>query len=166
MSDTSRPRRIGVLESSVGEMRAELSHTRAQIEQIMGMMLQLFQAKSAGRGQQEETSGGSGREDANDDSGGGGRAPREEGVTGTRVGATIIAAERGKMSIHSSRESDRSRPADDTGRRPEIPPGVGPMINTQCVKAGDSYFSLVTVVMEFEFRLSNTAPCCPTYAER
>ena len=54
----------------------------------MSMMPQLLQAKSADGGQQEEKSGGSGREDANDESGRTGRAPRKEGVAGTRVGAT------------------------------------------------------------------------------
>ena len=68
MSDTSRPQRIQVLKSSVGEMRAELSHTRAKIEQMMSMMQQLFQVKSADGGQQEDKSGSSGRGDANDDS--------------------------------------------------------------------------------------------------
>ena len=77
MSDTSRPQRIEVLESSVGEMKTELSHTRAQIEQMMGMMQQLLQVKSADEGQQEKKSGDSGRGDANDDSGGAGMAPGE-----------------------------------------------------------------------------------------
>ena len=35
------------------------------------------------------------------------------------------------MSNHSSRASGGSRPADDTGRRPEVPAGVGPMIDMQ-----------------------------------
>ena len=54
MSDTRRPQIIEVLESSVGEMKEELSRTRAQIEQMMGIMQQLLQAKSADGGQQEE----------------------------------------------------------------------------------------------------------------
>ena len=47
MRDTSRPQRIEVLESSVGAMKTDLFHTlsRAQIEQVMGMMQQLLQAK-------------------------------------------------------------------------------------------------------------------------
>ena len=83
MSDTCRPQRIEVLESKVGGMKTELSHTRAQIEQMVGMMQQLLQVKSADGGQQEEKSGGSGRRDANDDSGGVERVPREEGTAGT-----------------------------------------------------------------------------------
>ena len=66
MSDTNRPQIIKVLESSVGEMKAKLSHTREQIEQMMGMVQQLLQANSADGGRQEEKSGGSGRRDAND----------------------------------------------------------------------------------------------------
>ena len=131
MSDTSGPNRIDMLESNTGEMKAELSHIRAQTDQMMSMMQQLLQAKSADGGQQEEKSGGSGRGDANDESGGAGRVPCEEGATGTIFGASIETAAGGKMSSHSSRASDRSRPADDTGRRPEVPAGVGPMINIQ-----------------------------------
>ena len=115
MSDTSRTQRIKVLEPSVGEMKAELSHTRAQIEQMMGMMQQLLQAKSADGGQQEDRSGGSGRRDANNESGGAGRAPREEGAAGTRVGAEAETVAGAGMSSHSSRASDGSRSADDTG---------------------------------------------------
>ena len=88
MSDASRPQKMKVLESNVGEMKAELSRARTQIEQMMGMMQQLLQAKSADGGQQEEKSAGSGRRGENDDSGGAGRAPREEGAARTRVGAT------------------------------------------------------------------------------
>ena len=36
-----------VLESRMGGMKAKLSHIRAQIEQVMGMMQQLLQAKLA-----------------------------------------------------------------------------------------------------------------------
>ena len=80
MSDTSGFQRIEVLESNVGEIKTELSRTRADIEQMMGMMQQLLQAKSADGGQQKEKSGGSGRGDVNDDRDGTGRAPREERV--------------------------------------------------------------------------------------
>ena len=43
------------------KMKVELSHTRAQIEQMKGMRQQLLQAKSADAGQQEEGSSGIGR---------------------------------------------------------------------------------------------------------
>ena len=36
MSDASGPQRIEVLESNVGKMEVELSHTRAHFEQMMG----------------------------------------------------------------------------------------------------------------------------------
>ena len=98
---------------------------------MMGMMQQLLQAKSADGDQQKEESGGTGRGDANDDSDGVGRAPHEEGNAGARVGATTANAAGGCVSNHSSRSSDRSRPADDVVRRPEVPAGVGPMINMQ-----------------------------------
>ena len=81
------------------------SRTWAQIEQMIGMMQQLLQIKSADGGRQEEKSGGSGRGDANDNSGGTGRVPREEGVAGTKVGATTKTAAAGKMSSHSTRAS-------------------------------------------------------------
>ena len=55
MSDTRGPHRFEVLEPNVGEMEAELSHTRAQTEQLMGMMQQLLQSKSVDGGQQEES---------------------------------------------------------------------------------------------------------------
>ena len=103
----------------------------------MGMMQQLLQAKSADGGQQEEKSGSSGRGNPSDDSGGTGRAPREGGAAGTRVGATTATAAAGRVSSHSSRSSDGSRPADDTGRRPKVPAGVEPMIN----KHGDGVVS-------------------------
>ena len=102
MSDASGPHRIEVLESNVGEIKVELFHTRAQIEQMMGMMQQLLQAKSADGGQQKEESGSTGRGDANDDSDGAGRSPREEGPAGARVGATTAAAARERVSNHSS----------------------------------------------------------------
>ena len=62
MSDARGPQRIEVLESNVGEMKLEVFHTRAQIEQMMGMMQHLFQTQSADGGQQKkEQSGGTGR---------------------------------------------------------------------------------------------------------
>ena len=122
-------------------MKLELSHTRAQINQIIGMMQQLFQAKSADGGQQKGESGGIGRRDENGDSGGAGRAPRKEGAAGARIGALTATAAGGRVSNHSSRASDGSRPTDDTGRRPEVPAGVGPMINIQRGETRDSFLA-------------------------
>ena len=70
MSDASGPQGIEVLESNVGEMKGELSHTRAHIEQMMGIMQQLLQAKSADGGRQNEESDGTGRGDVNVESDG------------------------------------------------------------------------------------------------
>ena len=47
MCDASGPKIMEVLESNVGEMKVELSHMRAHIEQTMGIMQQLLRAKSA-----------------------------------------------------------------------------------------------------------------------
>ena len=118
MSIASGPQRNEVLESNVGEMKMELSHTRTQIEQMMGMVQQLLQAKSADRDQQKEESGA-------------GRAPCEGGATGARIGATTATAAGGRVSNHSNKALVGSRPADDKGMRPEVPAGVDPMINLQ-----------------------------------
>ena len=141
MSYTSGPHRFEVLKSNVGEMKAELSHIRGQTEQMMGMMQQLIQAKSADGGQHEEKSGGSGTGDAIDDSGDAGRAPNENGTAGTRVGATTETAAGGRVSIHSSRASDGARSPDDTGPRPVVLAGVGPMITMQSGEARYSFFA-------------------------
>ena len=47
------------------------------------------------------------------------------------------------MSSHSSssRALDGSRPADDTGRRPEVPAGVGPMISMPRGEARHSFLA-------------------------
>ena len=87
-------------------MTVELSHTRAQIEQMMDMIQQLLQAKSVEGGQHKDESGGIGRGDANDDSGSAGRAPREEGAVGARAGATTVTSVEGTASNHSIRSSD------------------------------------------------------------
>ena len=141
MIDASGPQRIEMLGSNGGEMKVELPHTRAQIEQMMGMVQQLLQAKSADGDQQENKSSGTGRGDASDDSGGAGKAPREERTAGARVGATTAAAAGERVSNNSSRASDGSKPADDTGRRPEVLIVVGPMINMQRGETRDSFLA-------------------------
>ena len=107
----------------------------------MGMMEQLLQAKPADGGHQKEEPGGTGSGDANDDSDGAGRAPREEGAADARVGATTATAAGGRVSNHSSKASDGSRPADDTGRRSEVPAKVGPMINMQRGETRESFLA-------------------------
>ena len=116
MSEASGPQRIEVPELNTGEMKVELSHARSQIEQMMGMMQQLLQAKSTDGSHQKEESGGTGRGDAHDNSGGAGRASREEEAADAKVGAKTATAVGGRLSNQSSRASDGSRPADDTGR--------------------------------------------------
>ena len=128
----------------MGEIKIELSRTRAQIEKMMDMMQQLFRAKSTDEGQQEEESGCTGRGNANDDSGGAGRAPREEGAAGARVGVTTATAAGGRVSNHSSRPKNGSRSTDDTGQRPEVPAGVGPMISMQHGETKDSFLAGIT----------------------
>ena len=125
----------------MGEMKVELSHTRAQIEQMMGMMQQLLQAKSADGGQQKEKSGGIGRRDANDDSGGAGKAPRDEGAAGPRVAAATATAAGRRVSNHCSKMPDKLRLADDTGRRPEVPASVNPMMNMQRNESRHSFLA-------------------------
>ena len=83
-------------------------------------------------------SGGFGRGDANDDSGGAGRALRE-GTAGAKVSATTATAAGRRVSSHISRASDGSRPDDDTG--PDVPAGVGPIINMQRREARDSFLA-------------------------
>ena len=119
-----------MLELNVGEMRVELSYTMEHM-QMMGMMQQLLQAKSADGGQQKDESGDTGRGEVNNDSGGAGRAPRQKGAAGARVGGTTATAAGGRVFNHSSKASGGSRPAGDTGRRPEVPAGVGTMLSMQ-----------------------------------
>ena len=47
----------------------------------------------------------------------------------------------GRGSNHNSRASDRSRPADDMGRRPEVPAGVGPIFSMQRDKPRESFLA-------------------------
>ena len=124
-----------------GGDKVALSHTRAQIGQMMGMMQQLLQARSADQRQHKDESGGTGRRDAHDDSGGAGRAPREEVAAGARVGTTTATGAEGRVSDHSSIASDGSRFTDDTGRRPEAPAGVGPMVNMQRGETRDPFIA-------------------------
>ena len=64
--------------------------------------------------------------DANDDSDGARRAPRKEGATGARVGATTAAASaEGEMSNHSSRASDVFRSPEAQGICEMVSDGAG-----------------------------------------
>ena len=128
MGDSSRPRRLEELESKV--------------EKIMNIMSQLLKAKSAGGGQQreEERSVGTGRGAAHNYSGGAGRASptADTGYGVTAVGAAAAA----EVSVHSRRAaSEPRRPADDIGRRPEVPAGVGPTVNKYSGEARESHLA-------------------------
>ena len=67
-------------------------------------------------------------------SGGAGRAsPTADTSYGVRA---VGVAEAAKVPVHSRRAaSEPTRPADDIGRRPEVPAGVGPTVNMSCTAA-------------------------------
>ena len=116
MSDSSGPHRLEELESKV--------------EKTMNMMTQLLEAKSTGGGQQgeEEESSGTSRGAAHNYSGGPGRASptADTGYGVTAVGAAGAA----EVPVHSRRiASGPTRLADNIGRRPDVPAGVGPTVN-------------------------------------
>ena len=124
-SDSSGPHRLEELQSKV--------------ERMIDTMSQLLEAKSAGGGQQrvEEESGGTGRGIALNYSGGAGRAPptADTGYGVTAVGAAAAA----DVPVHSRRAaSEPTRSADDIGRRPEVPAGVGPTVNMHGSEARES----------------------------
>ena len=131
MSDASGPQRIQVAGTKrKGDEHRTLSH-KGTDRTDDGHDVATAPGQSADGGQPTKESGGTRRGDENDDSGGAGRAPREEGAVSSRVGATTATAAGRRVSNHSSRASDGSRPPDDTDRRPEVPGDVGPMINAQ-----------------------------------
>ena len=128
MSDSSGSHRFEELESKV--------------EKMMGMMSQLLEAKSAGGDQQreEEETGGTGRGAAHNYSGGTGRASptADTGYGVTAVGAAAAA----EVPVHRTRAaSEPTRPADDIGRRPEVPAGVGPTVNMYISEARESHLA-------------------------
>ena len=96
----------------------------------MNMMSQLLEAKSRGGGHQrgEEESDGTSRGGAHNYSGGAWRAsPTAD--TGYSVTA-VAAATAAEVPVHSRRTApEPTREADDIGRRPDAPAGVGPATN-------------------------------------
>ena len=127
-SDSSGPHRPEGLESRI--------HT------MMKMTSQLLEAKSAGRGRQreEEESGETGRGGAHNYIGGAGRASL---TADTGYGASAIgAAAAAEVPVHSRRTaSEPTRPADDIGRRPEAPAGVGPTVSVYSGEARESHLA-------------------------
>ena len=132
MSDSSEPHRLEELESKVEK----------KVEIMVDLISQLLEAKSAGGGQQreEEESGGTGREADHNYNGGAGRASptADTGYGATAVGAAAAA----EVPVHSRRTaSEPTRPADDTGRRPEAPAGGGLTVIMYSGKARESHLA-------------------------
>ena len=145
MSDySSDSRRLQTLESSVTEIQGQMS-------ELMGMMRQLTQTRTAGAGQHEEESGGTGRGAAHNPSSGTGRVPPAAvtgyGVTAVGAGRTRGAAEVEATAAREFTVHDRatSEPADT---RPGLPTGVGPMIDVRRGEARDPYLAGITAYDE------------------
>ena len=145
MSDySSDSRRLQALESNVTEIQGQMS-------ELMGMMRQLTQTRTAGTGQHEEESGGTGRGAAHNPSSGAGRVPPAAvtgyGVTAVRAGRTRGAAEVKATAAREFTVHDRatSEPADT---RPGLPTGVGPMIDVRRGEARDPYLAGITAYDE------------------
>ena len=145
MSDySSDSRRLQALESNVTEIQGQMS-------ELMGMMRQLTQTRTAGAGPHEEESGGTGRGAAHNPSSGAGRVP-PAAVTGYGVTAVGVGRTRGAAAVEATaaREftvHDRatSEPADP---RPVLPAGVGPMIDVRHGEARDPYLAGITAYDE------------------
>ena len=117
------------------------------MSELMSMMRQLTQTRTAGAGQREEESGGTRRGAAPNPSSGAGRVPltaeSSYGVTavgtGRRGGAAAVGATAAReFTVYNRAESE---PADT---KPVLPTGVGPMIDVQCGEARDSYLAGIT----------------------
>ena len=123
MSDSSGPHRPEELES--------------RVQKMMDMTSQLLKAKSAGGGRrrEEEESGGNGR--------GAPTTTAAAAIADTGYGTPAIgAAAAAEVPVHSRRTAPEStRPADDIGRRPDAPAGVGPTVNVYSGEARESYLA-------------------------
>ena len=133
MNDSSGPHRLEELESKV--------------EKTMDTKSQLLEDKSAGGGQQrdEEESGGTGRGAAHNYNRGAGRAsPTADPDHGVTVGALVVA----EVPVHSKQRraaSKPTRPADDIGRRPEVPAGVGSTVDMYSGESRESHLTGIAV---------------------
>ena len=135
MSDhSSDSRRLQALESNVTEIQGKMS-------ELMGMMRQLTQTRTAGAGQHEEESGGTGRGAAHNPSSGAGRVP-PTAVGRTRGAAVVEATAAREFTVHDRATSE---PADT---RPVLPTGVGPMIDVRRGEARDPYLADITAYDE------------------
>ena len=86
MSESNGSHRFEALESNAIEIQG-------QMRELMSMMRQLTQTRTARFGQQEEESGGTGRGAAHNHSGGAGRMPptADRGHSAAALGATAVA---------------------------------------------------------------------------
>ena len=121
------------------------------MSELMSMMRQLTQTRTAGAGQHEEESGGTGRGAVHNPNSGAGRAPptaeTSYGVTAVGAGkgggaAAVGATAAREFTVHNRAASE---PADT---RPVLPTEVGPMIDVQRGKARDSYLTGITAYDE------------------
>ena len=137
MSNYSNWKRLETFKSNVSEIKGQMS-------ELMSMMRQLTQTRTAGAGQHEEESDGTGRGAGHNPSSGAGRvlptAVTSYGVAavgaGRRGGAAAVEATAArKFPVHNRVASE---PADT---RPVIPTGVGPTIDVQRGEARDSYLA-------------------------
>ena len=144
MSNYSDSRRLEALKSNVTEIQGQMS-------ELMSMMRQLTQTRTAGAGQHEEESGGTGRGAAHNPNSGARRVPPTDetsyGVTafgaGKRGGAAAVGATAAReFTVHNRAASE---PADT---RPVLPTGVGPMVDVQRGEARDSYLAGITAYDE------------------
>ena len=120
MSDySSDSRRLQALETNVTEIQGQMS-------ELMGLMRQLTQTKTAGAGQHEEESGGTGIFGA--------------GRTGGAAAVEATAAR--EFTVHNRAASE---PADT---RPVLPTGVGPIIDVQRGESRDPYLAGITAYDE------------------
>ena len=145
MSDYSIDlRRLQALETNVTEIQG-------QTGELMSMMRQLTQTRTAGAGQHEEESGGTGRGAVHNPSSGAGRVP-PTAVTGYDVTAVGAGRTRGTAAVKATAAREftvhnraASEPADT---RTVLPTGVGRMIDVQRDEARDAYLAGITAYDE------------------
>ena len=145
MSDySSDSRRLQALETNVTKLQGQMG-------ELMSMMRQLTQTRTAGAGQHEKGSGGTGRRAAHNPSSGAGRVPPTAvtgyGVTAvgagrTRGTAAVEATAAREFTVHNRAASEQA----DT--RPVLPTGVGPMIDVRRGEARDPYLAGITAYDE------------------
>ena len=145
MSNYSRDsRRLETLESNVTEIQGQTS-------ELMSMMRQRTQTRTAGAGQHEEKSGGTGRGAANNPSSGAGRVPptAETSYSVTAVGAGRRGGAAAAGATAAREFTVHNRAASEPGDiRLVLPTGVGPTIDVQRGGARDSYLAGITAYDE------------------